>query len=104
MENFEFYNPVRIIFGSGEVSKTGVEASKIGLKALLVSYKEHDFLKELLSKLESILQDAGVKVVPFFEVTANPRMCQIREYRPYHWRWWGKCHGCCKSHCSRCFL
>jgi alcohol dehydrogenase YqhD (iron-dependent ADH family) len=79
MENFEFYNPVRIIFGSGEVSKTGFEASKIGSKALLVSYKEHDFLKELLSKLESILQDAGVKVVPFFEVTANPRMCQIHD-------------------------
>ena len=37
MENFEFYNPGRIIFGSGEVSKTGFEASKIGSKALLVS-------------------------------------------------------------------
>lgn len=78
MEKFEFYNPVRIIFGEGEVSRTGKEAAKLGKKALLVSYKEHDFFRELLSNVQTMLEAEGVKAVPFFKVTANPLMSQVR--------------------------
>jgi len=77
MENFEFYNPVRILFGPGEVSKTGEEATKLGSKVLLVSYKEHDFFKDLLKRIQSMLESKGVKVITFYEVTANPRMGQV---------------------------
>jgi alcohol dehydrogenase YqhD (iron-dependent ADH family) len=79
MENFEFFNPVRIIFGPGEISKTGVESAKLGSKALLVSYKEHDFFDDLLIKIRSMLEAEHLKVIPFFEVTANPRMSQASE-------------------------
>jgi alcohol dehydrogenase YqhD (iron-dependent ADH family) len=79
MDNFEFHNPVRILFGPGEVSKTGKEAAKIGTKALLVSYKEHGFFRELLEKIESMLKSEGVISIPFFEVTANPRMSQVSD-------------------------
>lgn len=79
MENFEFYNPVRIIFGPGEVSKTGVEAAKLGSKVLLVSYKEHDFFNDLLIEIQSMLEAEHLKVITFFEVTANPRMSQVSD-------------------------
>ena len=77
MENFELYNPVKIIFGPGEVSKTGEEAAKMGTKAMVVSYKEHDFFIDLLKRVESMLTTAGLGVVPFYEVTANPLMGQV---------------------------
>ncbi len=77
MENFEFYNPVRIIFGPGEIAKVGVEAAKFGKKALLVSYKEHDFFSDLLDKIQSMLEEEHLEVIPFFEVTANPRIGQV---------------------------
>ena len=40
MKNFEYYNPVRVIFGAGEVCRCGEEAKKLGNKLCLVSYKE----------------------------------------------------------------
>ena len=43
MHNFEFFNPVRIIFGAGEVNRVGTEASSLGKNALLVTYSEHGF-------------------------------------------------------------
>ena len=40
MDRFEFYNPVRVIFGPGEVSRGATEAAKLGKRALLVSYQD----------------------------------------------------------------
>jgi alcohol dehydrogenase YqhD (iron-dependent ADH family) len=77
MENFELYNPVKIIFGPGEVSKTGEEAAKLGKKAMVVSYREHDFFADLLKSIETMLTSAGLGVVPYYEVTANPLMGQV---------------------------
>jgi len=77
MENFELYNPVKIIFGPDEVSRTGEEAAKLGKKAMVVSYLEHDFFSDLLKRIESMLTAAGLGVVPFYEVTANPLMSQV---------------------------
>ncbi len=77
MENFELYNPVKIIFGPGEVSRTGEEAAKLGKKAMVVSYQEHEFFSDLLKSIESMLTSAGLGVVPYYEVTANPLMGQV---------------------------
>ncbi len=30
MENFEFFNPVRIVFGEGEIRRIGEEAAQYG--------------------------------------------------------------------------
>ena len=43
MNNFEFFNPVKVIFGAGEVARVGSEAAKLGKKALLVSYSDVSF-------------------------------------------------------------
>jgi len=55
MEKFEFYNPVRVVFGPGELKRVGAEARAIGQTALLVSYKEPGPLKEVLGRIEAIL-------------------------------------------------
>jgi len=79
MENFEFYNPVHIIFGEGQVARVGSEASRLGKKALLVTYKEHAFFDSLLETVRTILENAGVEVVPFYGITANPKMAEVTE-------------------------
>jgi len=74
MFTFEFYNPVRVIFGAGKVASAGTEAAKLGRKALLVSYKNHDLLADLLEKIEALMQAEGIEVVTFFEVEDNPEV------------------------------
>ncbi len=74
---FEFYNPVHIVFGPGEVTRAGSEARKLGQKALLVSYHEHDFFTGVIETVQTSLSAAGVEVVPFFEVSANPKMSEV---------------------------
>ena len=64
MENFELFNPVKIIFGPGEVSRTGEEAAKLGKKAMVVSYREHDFFTDLLKSIESMLSRPVLALSP----------------------------------------
>ena len=79
MENFIFYNPVKIVFGAGESKQTGLEAAKLGKNALVVSYKQHEFFEELLKDITSQLEEIGVKANVFYEVTANPTIDQVRQ-------------------------
>jgi alcohol dehydrogenase YqhD (iron-dependent ADH family) len=79
MEKFEFYNPVRVVFGPGELKRIGPEAKALGQTALLVSYKEPGPLKEVLARIEAILAAEGVKAVPFYGVSANPTIQQVEE-------------------------
>ncbi len=78
MNNFEYYNPVRVIFGAGEISKIAEEAKKIGNKVCLVSYKELGFLSPLLTKITSLLEADGLEVVSFFEIEENPEISIIK--------------------------
>ncbi len=72
MNPFEFYNPVRVLFGPGVIDTSGQEASQLGNKALLVTYREHDFFQELITNLIALLAKHGVTTIPFFEIEANP--------------------------------
>jgi alcohol dehydrogenase YqhD (iron-dependent ADH family) len=77
MNNFEFYNPVHVIFGAGEINRLGQETKKIGTKALLVSYKNHSFFSEQLIKAEKLLQGSDVDVVTYFGISENPKMSEV---------------------------
>ncbi len=74
MNNFEYYNPVRILFGAGELKRVGEEAKKLGSKACIVSYKDLTFLQSLMEKIEGLLREAGLEVFPFYEVEQNPEI------------------------------
>jgi len=72
MFDFEFYNPVRAVFGIGKLAVAGEKAAELGGKALLVSYKQPGPLAEVLDRVKSLLADAGVETVDFFAFEENP--------------------------------
>jgi alcohol dehydrogenase YqhD (iron-dependent ADH family) len=80
MNNFVLNNPVKVVFGPGELSKVGQEASALGAtKAMVVSYLQHEILSDALKRVEASLSEAGVTVVPFYGVSANPTLDECAE-------------------------
>lgn len=77
MQAFELFNPVHVIFGAGEAKRIGSEAAKLGKKALLVSYQDHAFMKQILDNAVDSLHAADVEAVPCYNVTANPTLEQV---------------------------
>ena len=77
MHNFEFYWPVKAIVGNGEVKKTGIEAKKLGRRALLVTGRSSVRSSGLLEKVLVSLESAGVDFVLFNGVEPNPRITTI---------------------------
>lgn len=73
MYAFEFSVPTKIVFGAGEVSKVGREASVFGKKAMLVTYDE-DFVKKVgfYDKVARSCKEAGIELIDFFGVKSNP--------------------------------
>ena len=71
MNGFTYQNPVKVIFGAGTLAQTGVEAKKLGSKALVVSYNDGS-VTGTLTKIWSLLDGAGVASQAFLEVTPNP--------------------------------
>ncbi|MEA5016338.1 MAG: iron-containing alcohol dehydrogenase [Candidatus Limiplasma sp.] len=78
MNSFEFFNPVKVIFGAGEVARVGSEAAKLGRKALLVSYEDVSFYGGLPQRIRGWLGEHGVACVDAFLATANPTIAQAR--------------------------
>ncbi|MEG1585011.1 MAG: iron-containing alcohol dehydrogenase, partial [Anaerovorax sp.] len=78
MNNFEFYNPVKIVFGAGEVGRIGEEAMRFGKRALIVSYTEVGFYGDLFDRIHKSLNDCGVTAVNYFGATANPKICEAK--------------------------
>jgi len=72
MFEFEFYNPVKAVFGPGKVAQAGVEAAKLGKKAMIVSYSVNDFFKDVLDDVQAQMEKEGIGVVTFYKVEANP--------------------------------
>lgn len=77
MNNFEYYNPVRILFGAGELKRIGEEAKALGNNVCLVSYKDLSFLEPLMKRIEGLLKDAGLNVFTFYEAEPNPEITTI---------------------------
>lgn len=77
MNNFEFYNPVHIIFGIGEIDRIGQEASKLGKKALLVTYTDHAPFSGMIKSITECLEAADVDVSPFFGISPNPKLSEV---------------------------
>jgi alcohol dehydrogenase YqhD (iron-dependent ADH family) len=79
MNSFEFYNPVRVIFGEGVLERSGVEAKKLGKKALLVTYANQPFFAGLIQRVTELLAGQGVETVVFAGVSPNPRMNEVHQ-------------------------
>ena len=78
MINFEYYNPVKIIFGVDESKRIGEVASQIGKTALVLSYDNINFMRKLIDNINELIAESGMKVFNLFNVTANPMMSQVK--------------------------
>lgn len=79
MNNFDYYNPVRVIFGEDVLSQLGDVAKTYGKKAVLVSYSDISFYGDLFDRLHEALTDAGIEFKDYLAVSANPTIKQARE-------------------------
>ncbi|KAA9030610.1 iron-containing alcohol dehydrogenase [Niallia endozanthoxylica] len=73
MLNFTLNIPTKIIFGKGEVSRTGEIVKEYGKKVLLVTGRTSTKKTGSLNKVTESLKEAGVDFVVFDQVEPNPR-------------------------------
>jgi alcohol dehydrogenase YqhD (iron-dependent ADH family) len=76
--DFEFYNPTRLIFGSGILSRLGELASKHGKKALIVTGGGSVKHSGIFDKAVSSLNAAGVAFAQCDGIEPNPRITSVR--------------------------
>ncbi len=79
MNNFEYYNPVKLVYGAGEVARVGSEAKVYGKKALIVTYTEIGFYGDLFDRIHTSLTENGIEYTDYLGATANPKMCEAVE-------------------------
>ena len=79
MNNFELYNPVKVIFGAGEVKRIGETVKACGKRALIVSYAVVDFYGDLFDRIHGSLEACGVRYTDCFAATANPKLSEARK-------------------------
>lgn len=79
MENFTYFNPVKVVFGEGVISQIGEEAKAYGKRALLVSYTSVEHFVEAIKTIKESLNKEGIEVFECFNVTANPTLDSVRE-------------------------
>ena len=79
MENFEYYLPVKVIFGKDTESQAGSEARKYGKKVLLHygggSIKRYGLYDSVMASLK----DAGLEVFELSGVEPNPKLALVRK-------------------------
>ena len=74
---FSFYNPIKLVFGKGSLSKIGEEAKVHGKKALIVTYPGKPFT-DFVANATKHLNEAGLEVLVFDEVEANPLASTVK--------------------------
>ena len=78
---FSFYNPVRVLFGTGKLNMLGSETKKIADTVLLVSYGDYAAIASTLERAQESLEQAGCRVIKFFEFEQNPDIATVARAR-----------------------
>lgn len=73
------YLPTKIIFGSGSLSQLGLEAKKLGRKAILVTGSKSMRRTGVLDRVIADLSSNGLVTLTFDKVGPNPRSSTIDE-------------------------
>lgn len=79
MQNFTFWNPTKIIFGTGTVPLIGAEAKKFGGKALLVYGKSSVKKTGVYDRVVQSLREAGMEIIEHPGVKSNPVLSHVRQ-------------------------
>jgi len=77
MQNFIFNNPIKMIFGAGEIDKIGIEAKAIGKKAMIVTGKGSSSKFNILNRVIEYLKKENIDAIVFDKVEPNPRTTTI---------------------------
>ncbi|MGD9123578.1 MAG: iron-containing alcohol dehydrogenase [Desulfarculaceae bacterium] len=75
---FEFYNPTRLVFGAGSLSRLCEVAKEHGKRALLVTGGGSVKRSGIYDRAVASLKDAGVLVTECSGVEPNPRITSVR--------------------------
>lgn len=79
MQPFVYHLPTRVLFGSGRLAEAGVEAKKLGRRAILLTGRTAMQKQGVLARLTSLLTAQGVEAVLFERVEPNPRQETLDE-------------------------
>jgi alcohol dehydrogenase len=79
MQNFEFRNPTKIIFGRGTEAKVGAEVAACSRKVLLHFGGNSVRASGLIDRVMASLEAAGVEWVELGGVKPNPRLSLVHE-------------------------
>jgi len=80
MEQFRFFLPTKINFGSGKLSELGMIASRYGKRCMLVTTSNsEEVLRPLYDRVKKILEEKGLDVYHFDEVVPNPTIGSIEK-------------------------
>jgi alcohol dehydrogenase YqhD (iron-dependent ADH family) len=79
MENFDFRNPTKIIFGRGVEARVGAETAAVSKKVLLHYGGGSVKASGLYDRVAASLKAAGVEWVDLGGVKPNPRLSLVRE-------------------------
>jgi len=79
MNNFQFYNPTKIIFGKGQVEKVGKEVSDYG-KNILLTYGGGSIKKfGLYDRVISSLKERNLNIFELGGIKSNPRLSSVQK-------------------------
>lgn len=80
LNNFEYYNPTKIVFGENCVAdKLASEVAKLGKKVLLTYGGGSIKRNGIYRTVERALAEAGIEVVELSGIMSNPRIEKVRE-------------------------
>lgn len=79
MQNFEFYNPTKIVFGKGSLARLREELSTVGKNILLVTGGSSVRKMGLYDSVRNVLKEAGCTVYEVTGVQPNPRLSSVRQ-------------------------
>lgn len=79
MENFEFQNTTRIIFGRDQSARIALETKKWAERILLVTGKRSARRSGLLKKTITLLHNEGIEVCNLSGVQSNPLLSKVKE-------------------------
>lgn len=80
MENFSFFNPTQIEFGTDKERQIGQHLAAHGIKKVLLCYGSERIKREgLFDVVSKSLADKGVELVEFGGIVSNPVISKVRE-------------------------
>lgn len=79
MENFNLYNPTKVVFGKEVIDQLGHEAAKIGKRALLVIGKGSVKQSGLYERVIALLEAQGIEHITCEGIKSNPIYQQADE-------------------------